>query len=85
MDINELLSIDAPSPRLEAAELLRQAVKRLERDDPNEDESCIWRIADAGIMIAGLLKDNGSRKIQGLDQPTGRGGMVAAPGEYQPY
>ena len=62
-------------PFEDAVFLVRQALRRLENDEP---QNAIWRLADAlGILGDALIQLRPEGDYMGVDEPTGRRYIIA--------
>lgn len=61
----------------EIASLLRVCANILEKDTDDRYPSVAWRLADAALLMRGLVLDTwGSEEVVAVHYPTGRGAML---------
>lgn len=66
-----------PNPREFAAALLGSAASILRGNPGGErDDSAVWRVADAGLVLRGLIEESGAIGVAGVDEPTGMGARL---------
>ena len=61
----------------EIASLLRVCANILEKDTDDRYPSVAWRLADAALLMRGLIVDTwGKEEVVAVHYPTGRGAML---------
>ena len=59
------------------ASLLRVCANILEKDTDDRYDSVAWRLADAALLMRGLIVDTwGEQEVIAVHYPTGRGAML---------